>query len=344
MKYILIFALLLIAEVIYFRIAKRFDIVDRPNERSSHSRVVLRGGGIIFLFAVWGWSIACHFPYPWFLAAITVAGGISFVDDVHSIKGTLRFCVQVPAMLMFFYQLYLMPGVFDFAALSALALAGILLAALFVFLGATNIFNFMDGINGMIAGYCLVVLGLLALLNARIGFIDQSLIITEVLAVAVFAFFNFRPRDKAVCFCGDSGAIAIAFIILFDICALILKTGDFSWLPALLMVYGVDGTLTLIHRLMLHENLLVGHRKNVFHIMANEVGLSHVTVSLIYAALQLAITMVMIYLIPNNITEHWIYIICVLILLCYAYILFMRKFFHLHLEFLKSQETKQTTN
>lgn len=342
-KYIAITILLLIAEILYFRIAERAGIVDRPNERSSHSRIVLRGGGIIFLIAAWGWSVAKGFPYPWFLASLTIAAGISFVDDVHSIKGTLRFVVQVPAMLLTFYQLYLMPGVFDLQYLSIAAAIAVTLVALFVFLGAANIFNFMDGINGMIALYCLVTLGALMLLNARIGFIEQSFLATQAIAMAIFAYFNSRPKDKAVCFCGDVGAIGIAFLILFDICALILKTGDFSWLVSLLMLYGVDGTLTLIHRLMLHENLLEGHRKNVFHIMANELGFSHITVSAIYAALQLAVSLVMIYIIPDAIAAHWIYALCTLAVFCLVYVWFIRRFFHLHLEFLQSQEINKNT-
>ena len=64
--YILIFVLLLIAELVYFRIADRFNIIDKPNERSSHTSVVLRGGGIIFLIGMWVWSAFYGFQYPWF--------------------------------------------------------------------------------------------------------------------------------------------------------------------------------------------------------------------------------------------------------------------------------------
>ena len=64
--YILIFLLLLAAELIYFRIADKYNIIDKPNERSSHSTIVLRGGGIIFLIGAWVWSAFFGFSYPWF--------------------------------------------------------------------------------------------------------------------------------------------------------------------------------------------------------------------------------------------------------------------------------------
>ena len=77
--YSIIFVLLVVAELGYFRIAYKFNIIDKPNERSSHSSIVLRGGGIIFTIGMWVWSIAFGFPYPWVLAAVTLAAGISFI-------------------------------------------------------------------------------------------------------------------------------------------------------------------------------------------------------------------------------------------------------------------------
>lgn len=88
--YILIFFILLLAELIYFRIADKCNIIDKPNERSSHSMIILRGGGIIFLVGAWVWSGFYGFQYPWMLAAVTLAAGISFVDDIHSLPDSVR--------------------------------------------------------------------------------------------------------------------------------------------------------------------------------------------------------------------------------------------------------------
>ena len=79
--------------------------------------------------------------------------------------------------------------------------------------------------------------------------------------------------------------MSIAFILLFLIGKLIIQTEDFSWI-ILLVVYGVDSVLTIIHRLMLHENIGLPHRKHMYQLMANELKIPHVVVSLIYMAVQ----------------------------------------------------------
>ena len=325
--FIVIFVLLILAELLYFRIANHFNIIDKPNERSSHTKIVLRGGGIIFLIGVWIWAAFFGFQYPWFLVALTLAAGVSFVDDVHSLPDSVRLAVQFVSMALLLYQLDMVH----------LDLWWVLALALIVCVGAMNIYNFMDGINGITAGYSLAVLVPLALSNMRGEFVDQSMIVVTILAVLVFAFFNFRPKNKAKCFAGDVGSVGIAFILLFMIGCLVMKTGDMTWL-VFLAVYGVDGCCTIVHRIMLHENLGKAHRKHAYQLMANELGMSHVTVSLIYITLQLVISLLMVYLIPAVVLAHWIYLVCVLIVLICAYVLFMKKYYHLHEEYLKGLE------
>jgi UDP-N-acetylmuramyl pentapeptide phosphotransferase/UDP-N-acetylglucosamine-1-phosphate transferase len=198
LRYLIIVAILVVAELVYFRIADRFNIIDRPNERSSHTKVVIRGGGVIFTIGLWVWSAFFGFQYPWLLEAVTLAAGISFVDDIHSLPDSVRLVVQFVAMGLMFLQIVQSLG---FAgrefAWWVWALIGI--AALIVCVGATNIYNFMDGINGITAGYSLAVLVPLFLLNRTSGsigkFVDGSLIVVIILAVLVFSFFNFRPKN-----------------------------------------------------------------------------------------------------------------------------------------------------
>ena len=71
-SYIIIAAILLAAEIVYFRIADKYNIIDKPNERSSHSTIVLRGGGIIFMLGLWIWAAFYGFGYPWFVVAVTL--------------------------------------------------------------------------------------------------------------------------------------------------------------------------------------------------------------------------------------------------------------------------------
>ena len=323
--YIIIFILLLIAELIYFRIADKLNIIDKPNERSSHSTIVLRGGGVIFLIGAWVWSAFFGFEYPWFLAGLTLVAGVSLVDDVHSLPDSVRLVAQFAAAAMAFYQL----GIFHWS------MWWVVLIALIVYVGATNVINFMDGINGITAGYSLAVLVPLAIVNMKGDYVAQSLIISTILALLVFCIFNFRPKGKAKCFAGDVGSIGIAFIMLFLLGNVIMKTGDITWL-VFLLVYGVDGCLTIVHRIMLHENLGEAHRKHAYQIMANELKTGHVKVALSYMAMQLAVSLGFIYLCPNTVLFHWLYLIGALAVLVIAYIWFMKKYYHLHEEYLKS--------
>lgn len=321
--YIIIFILLLIAELLYFRIADKCNIIDKPNERSSHSTIVLRGGGIIFLIGVWIWSAFFGFQYPWFLMGLTLVAGISFVDDVHSLPDSVRLVAQFAAAAMAFYQL----GILHWS------MWWIILLALVVYVGATNVINFMDGINGITAGYSLAVLIPLALVNLTDTFVAQSLIVSTILASLVFCVFNFRPKGKAKCFAGDVGSIGIAFIMLFLLGHLIIRTGDITWL-IFLLVYGVDGCLTIAHRIMLHENLGEAHRKHAYQIMANELKIGHVKVALLYMVIQLIISLGFIYFCPNTMLAHWLYLIGAFVVLAIVYILFMKKYYHLHEQYL----------
>ena len=324
MLYLLIVVLLLVAELVYFRIADKCNIIDKPNERSSHSSVVLRGGGIIFLIGVWVWSAFFGFTYPWFLAAVTLAAGISFVDDIHSLPDSVRLVVQFLAMGLMFQQLNMLH----------LELWWVVILALIVCVGASNVINFMDGINGITAGYSLAVLIPVLLMNQRLGFMEDSFLVVVILSVLVFCVFNFRERGKAKCFAGDVGSVGIAFIMLFAIGQLVMKTGDVTWL-IFLLVYGVDGCLTIVHRILLHENLGQAHRKHVYQLMANELKMSHVKVSLIYMALQLVVSLGFIYLCPDTVLAHWMYLLGAVVVLAIAYVLFKKKYYHLHEEYLR---------
>lgn len=265
--YLIISALLLAAELVYFRIADRFNIIDKPNQRSSHSSIVLRGGGIIFVLGLWIWAAFFGFQNIWFLIAVTLVAGISFIDDIHSLPDSVRLVAQFAAMVMMFYQLDILHW----------NMWWMVLVALVVCVGAADVINFMDGVNGITGAYALASLVPLALINAGMGFVAQSLIYVVILADVVFCFFNFRPKGRAKCFAGDVGLIGVAYILLFLIGALILATGDITWLIFLLA-------------------------------RASGMGL---------------------------VAWHWIYLVVALVVLAVAYVLFMRKFYHLHEEYLR---------
>lgn len=319
LPYVLILALLFFVELFYFHIANRYNIIDKPNERSSHTSVVLRGGGIIFLIGVWIWSAFFGFSYPWFLMGLTLAAGVSFVDDIRSLPDSMRLLVQFVAAFLVFYQLDILRW----------HLWWVVLLALIVYVGIINVYNFMDGINGITAGYSLSVLVPLMLLNGTGEFVESSMIVVALLSVLVFCFFNFRPKGKAKCFAGDVGSIGIAFIILFVLGRVIVMTQDVTYL-LLLAVYGVDSVLTIVHRIMLRENIGEAHRKHMYQLMANELGMSHVSVTFIYMGVQSLVSLGLVAFPVNK----WLYGSAVILLLALCYVLFMRKYYHLHKEYL----------
>ena len=342
MRYFLIVVLLFVLELVYFRIADKCNIIDKPNERSSHKRIVLRGGGVIFVMAAWIWSIVFGFEYPWMLLGVTLAAGVSFVDDIRSLPDSVRLITQFVAMLLVFVDV----GLFSVESLGLSVegqwlqvgwMASVIVVALIVCVGATNIYNFMDGINGITGGYSLAVLIPLLLLNRRLGFVEESYLLVVGLSLLVFCFFNFRTKAK--CFAGDVGSIGIALLLLFAIGRLFVQTEDVTWL-VLLLVYGVDGCLTIIHRMMLHENLGQAHRKHAFQLMANELKMKHTTVSTIYMLMQLAISLIAIYVIPATTAAHWMYFLCVLMVVSVGYVCFMKRYYHLHEEYLERIEKR----
>ena len=315
MYYIIILVLLFVAELFYFKIADKFNIIDKPNERSSHSRITLRGGGIIFYFGALAYFLSNHWEYPWFMLALTLITFISFVDDIRSTSQGLRLVFHFTAMALMFYQW----GLFSLSWWW-------IIIALIICTGIINAYNFMDGINGITGGYSLVILGALAYINSEITtFVEPALINTVLCAVLVFCFFNFRKKAK--CFAGDVGSVSIAFILLFLIGKLIIKTEDFSWI-ILLSVYGVDSVLTIIHRLMLHENIGLPHRKHMYQLMANELKIPHVGVSLIYMGAQALVILGYFCFVRYG---YW-YLLGIIVLLSGIYVLFMRRYFHLHIQ------------
>lgn len=325
-NYLIIFLVLLALELGYFKLADHFNIIDKPNERSSHTKVVLRGGGVIFTIALWVWSVVYGFQYPWMLAGVTLAAGVSFVDDIHSLPVLPRLIIQILAVAVMLVDVgFALPGGWLLAPFAWLVCVSVL-----------NFYNFMDGINGITGGYSVAVLLPLLYLNPTMHFVSDGFLEISLIAVLIFCFFNFRKKAK--CFAGDVGAVGIALILLFAIWRLIVTTEDITYLM-FLAVYAADAMLTIAHRLMLHENLGKAHRKHVFQIMANELKIPHVVVSIVYMIVQLAISFTLILT-----GWHWGVFIGAALALIVIYLVFMKRYYHLHEAYLRSLEKKKKEN
>ena len=275
MAYILILIALFVLEISYFKVADRFNIIDKPNERSSHTSITLRGGGIIFYLGALLYFIVSGFQYPWFFLGLTLMTVVSFMDDVFTLSNRIRLLIHFASVLLMAYQLdvFEMPWYY-------------LLVTFVVVVGVINAYNFMDGINGITACYSLAVGGLLMLVNREVAFVAQDLLAYTMLGVLVFTFFNFRTKAK--CFAGDVGSVSIAYILLFALGALIIKTGNLIYI-LFLTVYGVDAVWTIVRRLYLRENIFEAHRSHLYQFLGNEAGVNKLLVSFLYGALQFLI-------------------------------------------------------
>lgn len=309
--YITIFILLLAFEYAYVLFARKMRIVDIPHHQSSHRGVIVRGGGLLFYFAFFLWWLSAGMPYIWAFIGLTLLSGISFWDDVHDVSPKVRLVCQFVAIILMLYQSPLFVQPKHVVVLLAITCVGMV-----------NIYNFMDGINGMTDGYSLVVsLALLWVNENQVSFVDSELLIYVIMSIIVFGLFNFRRRAK--CFAGDVGSLAIGFIIVFLVLELALTAKSMSWV-IFLAVYAVDGGMTILHRILLRENLMKPHKKHAYQIMANEQKMPHLVVSGIYMALQVICCIV--YIMWPGYPAFF----AIFGSLTAMYLAFMKKYYHLH--------------
>ena len=312
-EYIIVGISLLVLEIAYMKMAVRLKIFDIPHHQSSHLGVVVRGGGIIFYIAFLLWSVVNGFPFKWGLLGLTVLATVSFIDDIRSVSPIIRLACQFIAILLMFYHSGLIQTPLHVIFILTVACVGMM-----------NICNFMDGINGMTGGYSLVVMLALLYVNVYVfHFTQTSFLLYVIMAILVFNIFNFRSHAK--CFAGDVGSLSMGFILVYLVLRLALRGQSMAWM-IFLVVYGVDGGLTILHRILLRENLMKPHKKHAYQIMANELKMPHLQVSLIYMGMQ-AVCCAWFIASPNYYTFF-----AQIIILSAAYLLFMKKYYHLHVK------------
>ncbi|WP_164851413.1 MraY family glycosyltransferase [Larkinella soli] len=278
--------LLFTTELLYISLAVQFRIIDRPNERSSHTRPTVRGGGIVFWVAALAAFFVDGLPHPCFFAGLTLIASISFLDDLFSLPGRYRFLVQLVSVGLLWLDLP-----------DPLLYVGWVPAGLLVGCGVVNACNFMDGINGMTAFYGLVNVLTLLWLNGVMDFTDPALLGFSAAGLLVFAFFN--ARRKAVCFAGDVGSVSLAFILLFLLVQLVMKSGNPIYL-LFLAVYGADSGLTIVHRLLNRENIFRPHKLHLFQLLVHRLHWPHLRVAGLYALVQAVINALILWLEPQG--------------------------------------------
>jgi UDP-GlcNAc:undecaprenyl-phosphate/decaprenyl-phosphate GlcNAc-1-phosphate transferase len=280
------FAVFLALEKFYFRLADRYNVIDKPNERSSHTVPVIRGGGIIFALAILIGEASAGLAHPFFICGALLIAVISFADDIQPQPVKLRFLCHLVAILLVLYEADLLERELVFV-----------LVVTVVGVGAVNAFNFMDGINGITGIYALVNLGTFLVINRfKVPFVSEHLLLAVIAAVVVFLIFNYR--SKARCFAGDVGSVTLAYIQIFLVLLLIAVTKNFAWV-LMFTVYGIETMITIILRLWKRENIFKPHRNHLYQYLVNQLGLPHKLVSLIYGLIQLCINTSLFLLIPE---------------------------------------------
>ncbi len=310
MSYLIVFIGLFLLMLVYLRMASVYNITDKPNERSSHTHITIRGGGIIFVIAVILWCFIHGFQFPWFFTGFLIISAVSFIDDLGHVPNRLRITVHLVTVILLLFEITNSVSLpMDGAWLSGRQFFTnntlLFIVAIPIIIGFLNAYNFMDGINGITVIYSMVTLGTFFYLNQSIHFTDPDLLLYLLAGLLIFGFFNFRKR--AVCFAGDVGAVSIAFVIAFLLIMLILTTGHYQYL-ALVFVYGVDTVGTIVERLIKRENIFEAHRSHLYQLMANQSAIPHLSVSMIYGGIQLLINIIIIGAMTINQASPWPFI------------------------------------
>ena len=293
---------------VYFRIARRFRIVDLPNHRTMHKGATIRGGGIVILVAMLIYMLFIFNPGNFFVIGLATIGTLGFADDLLDLPGRVRLPLQLLSVVLIVMALHLNQN------LSLLWLIAITIIAT----GVLNAYNFMDGINGMTGGYSLIAIVTLAFINAKLyPFVSGEFLLFFGLSVLIFNFFNFRK--KAACFAGDVGSFTIAYIIVYLILKLIIVSAQPAFI-LLLTLYGIDTIYTIIERLWQKQNIFKAHRMHLFQVAISHTGMPHLRMSGIYMTGQLLINLIVLVIIKYPWPVQWPIVVVIMMTLSIIYI------------------------
>jgi len=307
MEYLVITIILIMCAVVYIKFAQKYNIVDNPNFRSSHTIPTIRGGGVLFYIAVFIFFITSNFQYPYFFIGISSIAIVSFIDDLKTLTAKIRLPFQFIAIALVLYQV----GVFN---------QPILVVGLVTIIGVgfINMYNFMDGINGITGIYSLVVLTGFLGINYFENIVPTNLIGYVVVAILVFGYYNFRI--KARLFAGDIGSISLAMLIFFLGLSFTIQLNA----PILLLmvsIYGIDSGLTILYRAYLKENITQAHRHHIYQKLVDVLQWSHLKVAIVYAVVQFMLTSMVIFLYKTSLVTQYLVIGTTIMVLVLSYVL-----------------------
>lgn len=310
MENFLVFMTLVVLSYGYIKIAEKFNIIDKPNSRSSHTALTIRGGGILFVFAVLIFFFSNNSQYPYFVFGVLIIGIVSFIDDLITLSSKVRLPFQFLAVFLVLFQIGILASAFWIVILV------LILGVLFL-----NIYNFMDGINGITGLYSLSVLFGIYYINRITHVINEELLVFSIISLVVFGFYNFRKTARF--FAGDIGSISIAMVILFSGLSLMIKL-ESPMILLLILVYGVDSLLTLLYKVSIRESIADPHRYHLYQKFVDIYKYSHLKISLVYAGLQMLINCIIYYTYKIDIMNQFILFILILLIFIALYVIIFR--------------------
>lgn len=252
--------------------AKRRNLIDQPGDRRSHSIATPRGGGIGIVLSMLVVLCGAGFYWPalWrelgcFSAGLLMVAGIGWWDDHRPLPASVRLAVHMLASL-----------VVGGLALQGGASIGTALLVVFLTVSLINVWNFMDGINGLAASQAMIAASAIALLLPA-----EPAVFGLALALACLGFlpFNF-PRARI--FLGDVGSGAIGYMVAGVACLTALRT-ETNWLLLLLplLAFFGDAGLTLTKRIATGQRWTQPHTQHLYQRLARKFG-SHTLVTVAY--------------------------------------------------------------
>ena len=269
-----------------------FGLLDKANNRSSHKGVVLKGGGIgilaAFLLASWVLGLPILF---WVCAGLVSL--LSLYGDYREISPKVRLSIQLLGSVGLLFGLFYWEG----RGISVYLL--IPFFAVFI-AGTANYYNFMDGINGIAGITGIIAFGLMALFVALSGGHDSFITLSGCMGLACMGFLPFN-MPKARVFMGDVGSVILGFVYAGMVVGLSYSLNDFMVLCAFLFPFYADELTTLYVRIKENGRREAGgwkkmagmlarpHRRHLYQLLANEMGIDHWKVSTGYGVLQILV-------------------------------------------------------
>jgi Fuc2NAc and GlcNAc transferase len=277
---------LIVSLLTVFFIKGRYSqqLLDIPNDRSSHTQPTPRGGGLGFVIAFALTSaiaaaigiVPLSYLLLW-LVLIPLAI-IGFLDDRQGVSAGIRYLVQLTSASIAVACF----GTFPIPWLNDFGLVGQIIASALSIIGMTaiiNFYNFMDGLDGLVAGCTAVQLGFIAF------YLDRPLLLLLVAALLGFLYWNWSP---AKIFMGDVGSTVLGASVA--IALIIEPTSSVKAWSALAIVLPIvsDAIYTLVRRLLRRENIFKAHRSHLYQRL-QRMGISHGRVAMLYIGINLLV-------------------------------------------------------